>query len=160
MPSIDISFRVTHNTLEVEREFSATSDRLARATRDSALDAMELLERKVAWEIEDIAGGVYWDIISKVTPIPGGAEGYVITPPSKPHTIEPHGNYPLRFRGSDGGWVSTHHVDHPGSNPVDWVSPLERRQHDDIGHIFFDGWKDAMSSRSTLSRSALPVGGL
>lgn len=156
MAAIRIS--VKHNTLEVERELSAVSDRLSRATREATRDATDLLERKVGWEIEDIAGGIYWDILSSTNPTSEGAEGRVITPPSKPHPIEPRGDYPLRFRGSDGGWVSTHHVDHPGSSPPDWVSPLERQSHEDIARVFFDAWKSAMSSRG--GSSSLPRGGL
>lgn len=144
MGTASISTDVRHNAGEAARRLEGIPDRLLRATRDATSDATRIIERDAEEEMERIAGGVYWDIHRNFVSTPDGAQGAVTTPPSRPHEIEPHGPYPLRFRGRDGRWVSTYHVHHPGSKPVDWVGPISRRPHDDIKRAFFEGWKGAM----------------
>lgn len=113
----------TNGFPEAEQFMSGAPERLDRAAYAATERSVRLMEDAAASAIEEIAGGVYWDINSQVQRLPHGALGRVVTPPSRPHTIEPKGPYPLRFQ-IGGRWVSTYHVDHPGSNPVNWPDRL------------------------------------
>lgn len=155
MGTLSLSISARTNVREVIAELSRYPSSLNRATRDATGTAGRLASMRIAEKIDDIAGGVYWRIIRNQNPIPGGAKVRIRTPASKAHEIDPHGPYPLRFRGRDGRWVSTYHVSHPGSNPVDWVTPMMRDQHNDIERVF----EERIARVFGGTQSPLPVGG-
>lgn len=123
MGRIRIEFRAELNAERAKRFFLETPDDLDDAVRRFVLRATMDLAERVDQIIETIAGGVYWDVKPQVANMPSGAIGRVTTPPSRPHPIDPHGPYPLRFK-IDGRWISTYHVEHPGSHPVEWHQGL------------------------------------
>ncbi len=147
---MNLGLAVRHNASSVARELSDVGNRLDRVPLAATTEAVAVLERDVADEIRDIAGGVYWDIDSDVSPTADGARGSVVTPRSKPHRIEPtkpHGL--LVFEGVGGNTVFVRGgVDHPGSKPVDWVGPVSRESPRTLRPIFEDAVSDAIRGGS------------
>lgn len=119
-----VQLRVTakHNGSEVERELLEMAERVKLVPERAIRTAVDQVAEDAAAEIEHIAGGVYWDIRKTSTSSRDMAQGIVYTPKSRPHSIDAHEpGRPLTFKARDGRWVSTYHVDHPGSRPVDWL---------------------------------------
>lgn len=144
---------VKHNASSIARELSDMADRIERVPEEAMPEALEILSESVRGTIESIAGGVYWDINSEVL---STKVGRVSTAPSKPHPIEPHGDYPLHFV-IDGKDIFTRHVNHPGSNPVQWTLGVSQIAPDPIKSVFADRLEGAVRG---ITAGAMPQGAL
>lgn len=147
MANINLSFSVRHNALEEAQKVDSLPDKLTGAMREATPEAARATERIIARLIESIAGGVYWDINTDIRPTPDGSEARIITPPSKPHRIEPtkeHGLLVFSVGGKDvfvrGG------VDHPGSNPVDWIRGMDSAPLEEIERPYVTSVTRALNS--------------
>lgn len=156
MAEIRLSISAKHNTVEALAEVDAMSERVTGAVRRATTETVRFVVRHVRETMLERAGGIYWDINPVTTPTPDGATGRVVTPPSKPHRIEPtkrHGLLVFEVNGQPvfvkGG------VNHPGSNPLDWITSLEARS-DEVEDIYEGELGEVFGVRT----SALPVGGL
>lgn len=156
MASLDISVRHTAST--VARELDDLADRLGDVPGKAMPEAVEVLRASVESTIESIAGGVYWDINTDIRGAGQSVIGEVSTPPSKPHVIEPHGDYPLHFV-IDGRDVFTRHVDHPGSRPVNWPPGVQQTAPQAIEGVFVSHTRDAVRGINSANPAA-PVRGL
>ena len=154
---IDVSVR--HTADELTRELSDMADRLDAVPAESMPEAVGLLAGEVAQEIESIAGGVYWDIDTEVNPTPEGAQGRVSTSKSAAHRIEPTQPHGI-LANPETGFFSKGGVDHPGSKPVDWVTPLAAGNHSAITGVFSEHARRAVGGGAAGGNLAMPVGGL
>lgn len=152
--SLDIS--CTHAASSVSRELEDLADRVDQVPAQAMPEAVALLADDVHDEIEDIAGGVYWDIDTEIVESGDSAVGRVSTGPSKPHRIEPtkpHGLLVFEVNGQTvfvrGG------VDHPGSNPVQWIPGVEASQR--ATSVFSRQAQDAVTGSAN---PAMPIGAL
>lgn len=117
-----------HNSRNVQMSLSALGIRIRRVPEEATTLAIRALAEDVAVAIQDIAGGIYWSIESDVDSGAGVARGVVGTPKSRRHDIDSHTpGRPLKFKIDD-LWISTYHVNHPGSRPVNWLSRVRRMQ--------------------------------
>jgi hypothetical protein len=101
--------------------------RMDRAALEATREATSLLGNMAQDSIEDIAGGVYWNVVGTVRPTPRGGVGRVVTGPNRPHVITPrpeNRRRVLSWRTPEGNWVSARRVNHPGANPVYWPRGL------------------------------------
>lgn len=154
MVTISVKLRGLKETLEDLERKPAQLDRAVRAATDDATDAMAEHAERI---IVSRAGGLYWDIETGSYPIPGGARGTVATGPNSPHIIVPNKpNGVLAFEGSDGEMVFTRRVNHPGSNPPDWLSDIDARTVNDIGARYERGVAEVFGAGlpSTMPRAA------
>jgi hypothetical protein len=153
---LTLSVSVRHTGAEAARELSDMAERVDRTPQESMPEATTILAEDVHDEIEDIAGGVYWDIDTDVVEIPGGARGTVGTNPSKPHRIEPTKPHGLLVFEKGGETIFVRGgVNHPGSKPVDWIPGVSRGQR--AGDVFTRRTKEAVAGNANL---AAPVGAL
>lgn len=152
--TLDISCH--HTASSVARELSDMADRVGQVPSQAMPEAVALLAEDVHDEIEDIAGGVYWDINTEIVETPGGARGTVATPPSKPHRIEPTKPHGLLVFEKAGETIFVRGgVDHPGSNPVQWLPGVAASQR--ATGPFLRGARDAVEGSAN---PAMPVGAL
>ena len=133
-----LRFSVKHNAPEVLAQLDRYPERITEAVRRATTEATRFMVRHARDTMQERAGGVYWDIDPVTIPTPNGARGSVRTPPSRPHRIEPtkpHGLLVFEINGQKifvrGG------VNHPGSNPLDWLTSLSQRT-DEIEDIYAD----------------------
>lgn len=147
---VSISIGVRHNVSSVQAQLSPIPQRLIGAMRRGTTETTRAIERDAAKTMLERAGGVYWDIDSVVAPTPDGAKGIVRTPPSKPHPIEPTKEHGLLVFEINGRTIFVHGpVNHPGSNPLDWITPLET-QTADYQHIYEDEVGEVFGMGSSL----------
>lgn len=145
---MDISIGVRHNLGTAATRIEAYPEKLNRAMYEGTVRSEPVLKDHIADIIASIAGGVYWDINSDgITRTPTGASVKITTPPSKPHRIEPTKKHGLLvFEGSDGTVFVRGGINHPGSNPVDWVNRIAQHSGNSerIEHIFTDEVGEAL----------------
>lgn len=153
---ISLEVSCSHSASSVARELEDLADRVDQVPTQAMPEAVALLAEDVHDEIEDIAGGVYWDIETDIAASGDSAIGRVSTAPSKPHRIEPtkpHGLLVFEVNGTRvfvrGG------VDHPGSNPVQWIPGVEHSQR--ASSVFSRQAQDAVTGSAN---PAQPLGAL
>lgn len=133
MASLTISVKA-RGLSEAAESLGSVPAQLDRAMRSATDDATDALAEHAERIIVGRAGGLYWDIETNSYPISNGGRGTVSTGPNSPHVIVPtKPNGVLAFEGRDGGTVFTRRVNHPGSNPPDWLSGIDARTVNDIG---------------------------
>jgi hypothetical protein len=148
-----INLSVKHNFSMALERIGDYPDQVTNAMRRGTTESTRYVARHAAAQMQERAGGVYWDINELVAPRPDGAQGRVRTPPSKPHRIEPtksHGLLVFEIGGQTifirGG------VDHPGSNPLDWITSIDTENiqdiyNDELGRVFNIGSRAPVLSR-------------
>lgn len=133
MATLTISVK-TRGLTEAREDLERKPEQLDRAMRSATDDATDAMAEHAERIIVSRAGGLYWDIETNSYPIPNGGRGIVATGPNSPHVIVPNKpNGVLAFEGRDGKMVFTRKVNHPGSNPPDWLSGIDTRVVNDIG---------------------------
>jgi hypothetical protein len=137
-----ITFSVSNNFETVRERIDEYPDRITGAMRRATTDSTRYVSRHAAATMEERAGGVYWDINELVAPMANGAQGRVRTPPSKPHRIEPTKSHGLLVFEIGGETIFVRGgVDHPGSNPLDWITSIDTEEienfyDDEVGRVF------------------------
>lgn len=156
MDVVLISLRVSHDLTGFAATLSAYPERVERALSAATSEATRHTERFFGEEMVSRARGKYWDIDADVTPTPGGARGRVSTEKNRSHRIEPTKPHGLLVFEIDGRTVFVKGgVNHPGSRPVDVLSPLRRTEVPRLKSIYTSHVRRAFSGAPS---SAMPAG--
>ncbi len=157
MAQLSLSLSVRHDVGRAAERIGDLPDKLTGAMRDATPEATRVTAELIMGIIQAKAGGVYWDVNTSVRPTPAGAIGSVVTPPSRPHRIEPTKEHGLLVFDIGGKTVFIRGgVNHPGSNPVDWVSSMNSAPTETIGRPF----EREVGRVFAGGGSSLPAGGL
>ena len=136
-----VTISVSHDLGSFAARLSSYPRALEGAMNEATREATRHTERFFGEEMVRIAGGGYWEVDAEVT----GSRGVVSTEKNRAHRIEPnkpHGLLVFEIAGQTvfirGG------VDHPGSRPVDVLSPLRRTQVPHLRGIYREKVREAM----------------